>query len=109
MLAEVDLEQKIEEVSQLMGVIANPRRLLILCRLAEAREMNVTALVEAVGLSQSALSQHLALMRAAGLVATRKEGLSVHYRIADPRVFELMQALEGIFCREGKPKSRAKA
>jgi ArsR family transcriptional regulator len=51
----------------------------------------------------------LALMRTAGLVATRKEGLSVHYRIADPRVFEMMQALETIFCRDGKPKSRAHA
>jgi len=59
-----------------------------------------------VGLSQSALSQHLALMRAMGLVATRKEGLNVHYRIADARVFEMMRALEAIFCPQGKPKKR---
>jgi DNA-binding transcriptional ArsR family regulator len=106
MLAETDLESKAEEVAELMGVMSNPRRLLILCKLAEAQEMNVSALVEAVGLSQSALSQHLALMRAMGLVAPRKEGLNVHYRIADPRVFEMMRALEAIFCPQGKPKKR---
>jgi hypothetical protein len=49
------------------------------------------------------------MMRAAGLVANRKEGLNVHYRIADPRVFEMMQALEAIFCRDGKPQSHEKA
>ncbi len=99
MLDGSELEAKAAEVAGLMGVIANPRRLLILCRLAEAGEMTVTRLVEAVGLSQSALSQHLALMRASGLLATRKEGLNVHYRIADPRALELMKALEAIFCR----------
>jgi ArsR family transcriptional regulator, virulence genes transcriptional regulator len=101
MLAVSDLQKKAEEVAGLLGVMSNPRRLLILCKLAEAGEMNVTSLVEAVGLSQSALSQHLALMRACGLVATRKEGLNVYYRIADPRAFELMQALERVFCRDG--------
>lgn len=102
MLATRDLEKKAEEVAQLMGIIANARRLLILCKLAEAGEMNVSRLVEEVGLSQSALSQHLAIMRACGLVATRKEGLNVHYRIADPRAYDLMQALQGIFCPPGK-------
>jgi len=100
MLVVSDLQKKAEEVASLLGIMSNPRRLLILCKLAETGEMNVTGLVEAVGLSQSALSQHLALMRACGLVATRKEGLNVYYRIADPRAFELMQALERVFCRD---------
>jgi ArsR family transcriptional regulator len=103
MLAETDLESKAEEVAQLLGALSNPRRLLILCKLAQAQEMNVSALVEAVGVSQSALSQHLALMRAMGLVAARKEGLNVHYRIADPRVFDMMRALEAIFCPQDEP------
>jgi ArsR family transcriptional regulator len=98
MLAARELEEKADEVAQLMGIISNARRLLILCKLADAGEMTVSRLVEEVGLSQSALSQHLALMRACGLVATRKEGLNVHYRIADPRAFDLMQALQKIFC-----------
>jgi ArsR family transcriptional regulator len=99
MLAGVELEEKAEEVARLMSVISNSRRLLILCKLAEHGEMTVTRLVDAIGLSQSALSQHLALMRAIGLVTTRKEGLNVHYRIADPRAYELMHALERIFCK----------
>jgi ArsR family transcriptional regulator len=98
MLATQDLEEKAEEVAQLMGVVANARRLLILCKLADAGEMNVSRLVEEVGLSQSALSQHLAIMRACGLVTTRKAGLTVHYRIADPRAYDLMQALQRIYC-----------
>lgn len=98
MLATQELEEKAEEVAQLMGVVANARRLLILCKLADAGEMNVSRLVEEVGLSQSALSQHLAIMRACGLVTTRKEGLTVHYRIADPRAYDLMQALQRIYC-----------
>lgn len=102
MLATPDLEEKAEEVARLMGIISNARRLLILCKLADAGEMNVSRLVEEVGLSQSALSQHLALMRACGLVTTRKEGLNVHYRIADPRAYELMQALERIYCPGGR-------
>lgn len=98
MITTQDLEAKAEEVAQLMGVVANARRLLILCKLADAGEMNVSRLVEEVGLSQSALSQHLAIMRGCGLVTTRKEGLSVHYRIADPRAYDLMQALQRIYC-----------
>ncbi|MFN3889079.1 MAG: ArsR/SmtB family transcription factor [Beijerinckiaceae bacterium] len=101
MLATQDLEEKAEEVAQIMGIISNARRLLILCKLAEAGEMNVSRLVDEVGLSQSALSQHLAIMRACGIVATRKEGLNVFYRIADPRAFELMRALQSIYCPPG--------
>ena len=67
-----------------LKLLANENRLLILCRLALAREMSVNDLAEAVGLSQSALSQHLAKMREEGLLATRREAQTVFYRIADP-------------------------
>jgi len=93
-----ELEAKAGEVSGLLGAIANPRRLIILCKLAQAGELTVGALQDGSGLSQSALSQHLAVMRGEGLLTTRKEGLNVHYRIADPRALELMQSLERIFC-----------
>lgn len=89
----------------LLKAIANRYRLMVLCELHQG-ELSVSALQQRIGLSQSALSQHLALMRAMGLVATRKEGLNVHYRIADARVFEMMRALEAIFCPQGKPKKR---
>jgi len=93
-----ELEARAEEVAGLLGAISNPRRLIILCKLAQAGEMTVGGLQEGSGLSQSALSQHLAVMRGEGLLTTRKEGLNVHYRIADPRALELMQSLERIFC-----------
>jgi DNA-binding transcriptional ArsR family regulator len=98
MISTADLEHKADDVAGMLAVMANPRRLIILCRLAQAGEMTVARLMEAVGLSQSALSQHLALMREGGLLATRKEGLNVHYRIADPRALQLMQSLESVFC-----------
>jgi ArsR family transcriptional regulator, virulence genes transcriptional regulator len=93
-----ELERKAEEVAGLLSAISNPRRLIILCKLAQAGEMTVSGLLQGLGLSQSALSQHLAVMRGEGLLGTRKEGLNVYYRIADPRAFDLMNSLERIFC-----------
>lgn len=98
MLAETDLMEKAEDVSRVLSALSNPRRLLVLCHLMQMGERSVSQLVETVGLSQSALSQHLALMRAEGLVRTRKEGLNVHYSIADPRIEELVRSLERIYC-----------
>ncbi|MBN9017656.1 MAG: helix-turn-helix transcriptional regulator [Rhizobiales bacterium] len=82
----------------LLKLVANENRLLILCHLVGTGEMSVNALVDAVGLSQSALSQHLAKLREDGLVATRRDGQTIHYRIADPRALALMETLKRIFC-----------
>ena len=78
--------------------MANQRRLMVLCKLVEVGEMRVGDLVEAVGLSQSALSQHLAVMREEGLVTFRRESQTLWYRIADPRTEALLAALHQIFC-----------
>lgn len=93
-----ELEARADEVSGLLAAISNSRRLIILCKLAQAGEMTVSALQAGSSLSQSALSQHLAVMRGEGLITARKEGLNMHYRIADPRALELMSSLEKIFC-----------
>ena len=92
------LERKAAEVAGLLKLLANENRLLILCRLALEGEMSVSALTSAVGLSQSALSQHLAKMREEGLLATRREGQTIFYHIADPNAARLLQSLKGIFC-----------
>ncbi len=68
-----DMESKAAEVAGILSALANPRRLQILCVLIEAGEANVGALVGRVGISQSALSQHLAKMRDEGLVGFRRE------------------------------------
>ena len=92
------LQGKVAEASATLRLLANEKRLLVLCQLALAGEMSVGALAEAVGLSQSALSQHLARLRVDGLVAARREAQVLHYRISDPRVEKLLQALRTIFC-----------
>ncbi|MDX2101069.1 MAG: ArsR family transcriptional regulator [Alphaproteobacteria bacterium] len=92
------LEAQASEAARLLKLLANERRLLVLCFLAGDGEISVGPLAERVGLSQSALSQHLARLRADGLVATRKTAQTVFYRIADPRVGELLRVLKDIYC-----------
>ncbi|WP_246777246.1 helix-turn-helix transcriptional regulator [Microvirga sp. VF16] len=93
-------ERQATEVADMLRALANGRRLMILCKLVEWGEGNVTALAEAVGLSQSALSQHLARMRDEGLVTTRRESQTIWYRIADPRVERLFSTLYELYCMQ---------
>jgi DNA-binding transcriptional ArsR family regulator len=95
------MEAKANEVAGVLRAVANERRLMILCRLVEVGEAHVGGLAETVGLSQSALSQHLAKMRAEGIVATRRESQTVWYRIADPRIERLFATLHELYCRPG--------
>jgi ArsR family transcriptional regulator len=81
--------------SRLLKAMAHDARLLVLCQLADG-ERQVSQIV--TRLSQSALSQHLAVLRAEGLVATRRDGQSIYYRIADPAVRAVIATLAGIFC-----------
>ena len=100
-------EKQVSEVAGILRALANERRLMILCKLVEWGEANVTSLTEAVGLSQSALSQHLAKMRDEGIVATRRESQTIWYRIADPRIEQLFGVLYELYCKPTKAgKSR---
>lgn len=99
-------EEQAVEVAGILRALANERRLMILCKLAEWGEGNVNVLAEAVGLSQSALSQHLARMREEGLVSFRRESQTLWYRIADPRIEQLFATLQRLFCRPVKAKGR---
>ncbi len=81
----------------LLRALANERRLVILCQLGEG-EMSVGALQAALGLSQSALSQHLALLREEGILATRRQSQTIFYRIADPAAVKVIATLASIFC-----------
>ena len=83
--------------ADLLKALANPHRLLILCQL-EAGEMQVGQLQAGSGLSQSALSQHLARLREDGLVAARRDGVAIFYRIADPSALKVIGVLAEIFC-----------
>lgn len=99
-LARFDLslfEDSAGRAASLLRTLANERRLMILCQLVEG-ELSVGALQPRVGLSQSALSQHLALLREEGVVATRREGQSIFYRVADPAALRVLQTLAELFC-----------
>lgn len=85
----------------MLALMGNPRRLMILCRLAEA-ECSVNTLAVTVGLSPSALSQHLARLREAGMVATRRDGQTIRYRLASAEVRQVMDTLYEVFCRSAK-------
>jgi len=67
--------------------LANPKRLEIIDRLRDG-EIPVSELAEAMGISQANLSQHLAVMRQKGIVTTRREGLSVYYRLSNPKIIK---------------------
>lgn len=92
------LAERAAEAARMLKLLANERRLLILCQLVVLGEASVSALGEAVGLSQSALSQHLAKLRADDLVSTRRDGQQIFYRVADPRVARLLVTLKDIYC-----------
>lgn len=82
-----------------LRALANERRLMILCKLVEMGEANVTVLAEAVDLSQSALSQHLAKMRQEGIVTYRRDRQTLWYRIAEPKTEELLALLHRLYCK----------
>ncbi len=88
------------EAVSLLKVLSSEPRMLVLCYLAEEGEMSAGDLTEQVGLSQSALSQHLAKLREEGLVATRKEAQTVFYRICEPKAEQLLALLHDLFCPE---------
>jgi DNA-binding transcriptional ArsR family regulator len=92
------LEAKAAEAARMLRLLANENRLLLLCLLVAEGEMTVGRLAEALGLSQPALSQHLARLREDGLVAARRDAQSMHYRIADPRAARLLAVLHELYC-----------
>jgi len=91
------LQANARQASRLLKAMSNHHRLLILCQLL-GEECCVGELVRRVGLSQSALSQHLARMREEGLVTFRRDAQTLYYRIADPAVEKLVAALKAIYC-----------
>jgi ArsR family transcriptional regulator len=96
--AFVEMEEKAKDVSELLKTMSHPDRLLVLCKLSEG-EVGAGKLQEASTLSQSAFSQHLAVLKKQGLVSSRKESQQVFYNITDLRVTELLTNLHKIFCR----------
>jgi DNA-binding transcriptional ArsR family regulator len=91
------LERNAHKASDLLGAMANTSRLMILCRLAEG-EKSVSELQPMIGLSQSALSQHLAVLRRRQLVRTRRDGQSIYYSLASGQAASVINTLHEQFC-----------
>ncbi len=93
----IDKEEDILMAAQAIKAIAHPLRLKILCVLCD-QEISVQDIVECVGTSQSNISQHLAILRDKGVLATRKDANRVYYRIGDLRTLKLVGMMRDVFC-----------
>ena len=96
------LAKQAGEAAQLLKLLGHEKRLLVLCFLAVRGEMTVGELVGVAKLSQSALSQHLAKLRADGLVEFRRASQTLHYRVVDQRALRVLQLLKEIYCGDLK-------
>ena len=92
----VKLEEHSEKASSLLKALANEKRLMIVCILCKG-EKNVGELEQFIGLSQSALSQHLARLRRDGIVDTRREAQTIYYSIKDVTVPRLLECLAALY------------
>jgi ArsR family transcriptional regulator, virulence genes transcriptional regulator len=92
-----DMQQNAQAASQLLKTLANPSRLMVLCNIVK-QERTVGELEKLIGLSQSALSQHLSRLRYEGIVECRREGKSAYYSLKDEGARRVLEVLYGIYC-----------
>ncbi|NVJ51022.1 MAG: winged helix-turn-helix transcriptional regulator [Gammaproteobacteria bacterium] len=92
-----ELKPHAAEASRLLKALSNESRLLILCLLSQ-QELSVSEINEKVSISQSALSQHLAVLRADGLVETRRQSQTIYYALAKGPAEKIINTLHGIYC-----------
>lgn len=93
----IQREDDIEKTSRSLKAMAHPLRLKILCILGDG-EISVQVIANLVGTSQSNISQHLAILRDKGILASRKDANRVYYRVGDPRTLRLIDMMREVFC-----------
>jgi DNA-binding transcriptional ArsR family regulator len=91
------MRQNASDAVSLLKGLANESRLMILCVLSEG-ELSVGQLNQRIRLSQSALSQHLAVLREQGLVQTRRESQTIYYRLSDTTALTIIELLHDVYC-----------
>ena len=101
--AITQLQHRAQEAAALLKALANPDRLLLLCHLLDT-ERTVAELGQITAIAQPTLSQQLAVLRHEDLVATRREGKFIHYRVASPAVRAVLRTLHRLYCA---PRSAA--
>lgn len=94
-------DDDIERASRSLKAMSHPLRLKILCTLGD-HEVSVQDIVEHVGTSQSNISQHLAILRDKGILASRKDANRVYYRVGDARTLQLISMMREVFCSVGR-------
>jgi ArsR family transcriptional regulator len=99
-----DLAANAARAARMLRVLSHETRLMVLCQLADG-EMQAGDMQAQTGLSQSAFSQHLAKLRDEGLVATRREGTTIFYRVANPDALKIIETLAAIYCKPKRTKS----
>lgn len=92
-----EADEDIERASRSLKAMSHPLRLKILCTLGD-QEVSVQDIVEQVGTSQSNISQHLAILRDKGILASRKDANRVYYRVSDSRTLQLIGLMRQVFC-----------
>lgn len=92
-------DEDIERASRSLKAMSHPLRLKILCTLG-GQEISVQEIVEQVGTSQSNISQHLAILRDKGILASRKDANRVYYRVSDSRTLQLIGMMREVFCNQ---------
>jgi ArsR family transcriptional regulator len=92
-------DEDIERASRSLKAMSHPLRLKILCTLGD-QEVSVQEIVEQVGTSQSNISQHLAILRDKGILASRKDANRVFYRVSDSRTLQLIGMMRSVFCQQ---------
>ena len=92
------LQRNAQAASALLKALSNPHRLLILCTLS-GREMTVSEINERIGLSQSSLSQQLAILRREGLVQTRRQAQMIYYSLAASNAPHIIETLKNLYCK----------
>lgn len=97
------MEMHTEQAAAFLGGLASPHRMKILCQLADG-EKSVGALIEATGLAQTSMSQHLAKLRSEGIVTFRRDHRILYYAIANPLALALMGVLSDHYCKPRKKK-----
>ena len=93
------MQQRAEDIAALMKCFANPSRIMIFCQLSQG-EKNVSSLIEATGLPQTSVSQHLKKLKEEGLIAYRREHRELYYSICSEDVMKIMESLYDIYCHE---------
>lgn len=99
-----DLQEHATEAAALLKALANEQRLQVLCCLLNGAQ-SVGEINEQISLSQSALSQHLSVLRSSGLVTTRRESQTIHYSLVQGPALRIMEILYETYCKPASSKA----